>query len=110
MPPRMPLTAPPGGGGATDRATASRSGVPASTRAAVIEARSASRTSSGVVEYTPPDGVMQVGGEWYYTENAQGGGVRSLGLDEGPPRTGEEERKGILDLFRSEDSGASAPQ
>ena len=63
-----------------------------------------------VVEYTPPDGVTQVGGEWYYTENAQGGGVRSLGLDEGAPRTGEEERKGILDLFRSEDSGASAPQ
>ncbi|MGL4188111.1 MAG: penicillin-binding protein 1A [Sphaerotilus sulfidivorans] len=63
-----------------------------------------------VVEYTPPDGVTQVGSEWYYTENAQGGGVRSLGLDEGPPRTGEEERKGILDLFRSDESGASAPQ
>ena len=63
-----------------------------------------------VVEYTPPDGVTQVGGEWDYTENAQGGGVRSLGLDEGPPRTGEEERKGILDLFRSDESGASAPQ
>ncbi|MFM2342264.1 MAG: hypothetical protein RLZZ592_1917 [Pseudomonadota bacterium] len=63
-----------------------------------------------VVEYTPPDGVVQLGGEWYYTENAQGGGVKSLGLDEAPPPTEESDRKGILDLFRSEEnSGASAP-
>ncbi|MDQ5946547.1 MAG: penicillin-binding protein, partial [Pseudomonadota bacterium] len=63
-----------------------------------------------VVEYTPPDGVVQLGGEWYYTENAQGGGVKSLGLDEAPPPTEESDRKGILDLFRSDEStGASAP-
>jgi penicillin-binding protein 1A len=48
----------------------------------------------------PPEGVVQVGGEWYYQEYAQGQGVSSLGLqDELPIPPTPEERKSILDLF-----------
>ena len=54
-----------------------------------------------VAELTPPPGVTQVNGEWYYDEYASGSGVSSLGLEEPPANApGEEERKGILDLFR----------
>jgi penicillin-binding protein 1A len=46
--------------------------------------------------------VVNVGGEWYYNEYANGTGVNSLGLEEAittePPP--DEERKGILDLFK----------
>jgi penicillin-binding protein 1A len=61
-----------------------------------------------VSEYSAPDGITQVGSEWYYTENSQGGGVRSLGLEDVVPRPAEEERKGILDLFRDTD-GVPSP-
>ena len=90
-----------------------------------------------VMEPTPPEGVVNVGGEWYYEEYARGTGVGSLGLSNGgspadtggpapvrgssgeqapgvpgdkslqnsdglpPPRTNNEERKSILDLFRN---------
>ncbi|MDO9313468.1 MAG: penicillin-binding protein 1A [Burkholderiaceae bacterium] len=51
-------------------------------------------------EPLPPEGVVNIGGEWYYEENVQGGGVSSLGLDDhAPAAPDEEERKGILDLF-----------
>ena len=54
-----------------------------------------------VAELTPPPGVTQVNGEWYYDEYASVSGVSSLGLEEPPANApGEEERKGILDLFR----------
>jgi penicillin-binding protein 1A len=59
-----------------------------------------------VAEATPPEGVVNVGGEWYYSEYAQGSGVSSLGLEEpaaaasAPPAQPDEERKSILDLFR----------
>jgi penicillin-binding protein 1A len=54
-----------------------------------------------VSEYTAPDGVVFINGDWYYAENSQGGGVKSLGLEDVTPRpTPSEERKGILDLFR----------
>ncbi|MFM8898801.1 MAG: penicillin-binding protein 1A [Burkholderiales bacterium] len=46
----------------------------------------------------PPEGVVQVGGEWYYQEYAQGQGVSSLGLADPMPVT-QEERKSILDIF-----------
>ena len=51
-------------------------------------------------EPLPPEGVVNIGGEWYYEEYVQGGGVSSLGLeDHAPAAPNEEERKGILDLF-----------
>jgi penicillin-binding protein 1A len=54
-----------------------------------------------VSEASPPEGVKQLGGEWYYVEYAAGGGVTSLGLDEAPAMpTSEDDKRGILDLFR----------
>ena len=49
----------------------------------------------------PPDGVVNLGGEWYFEEYARGAGVSSVGLDEkAPTAPTEEERNSILDLFR----------
>ncbi|WP_298828819.1 penicillin-binding protein 1A [uncultured Piscinibacter sp.] len=56
-----------------------------------------------VSEPVPPPGVVNVGGEWYYAEYADGTGVTTLGLEAPPPidpAVVEEERKGILDLFK----------
>ena len=51
-------------------------------------------------EPLPPEGVVHIGGEWYYEEYLQGGGVSSMGLDDDIPQPPDsEERKGILDLF-----------
>jgi penicillin-binding protein 1A len=36
-----------------------------------------------VMEPTPPEGVINVGGEWYYEEYARGSGVGSLGMSNG---------------------------
>jgi penicillin-binding protein 1A len=48
-----------------------------------------------------PEGVSQVAGEWFYSEYAHGGGVTSLGLEDALPiATTEEEKRGILDLFK----------
>jgi penicillin-binding protein 1A len=53
-------------------------------------------------EAVAPDGVVNVGGDWTYEEYAHGAGIGSLGLDEkAPAPPTEEERKGILDLFRN---------
>jgi penicillin-binding protein 1A len=50
---------------------------------------------------TPPEGVVQQGGYWMFEEYANGNGITSVGLeDKLPPTTTEEERNGILDLFR----------
>jgi penicillin-binding protein 1A len=63
-----------------------------------------------VVEPAAPEGVLNIGGEWYYEEYAKGTGVRSLGLeDRSAPSTSpdgqtppaEEEKKSILDLFKN---------
>ena len=66
-----------------------------------------------VMEPTAPEGVLNVGGEWYYDEYVKGAGVSSLGLeDKGTPPTPEgqppkqalppaDEKKNILDLFRN---------
>jgi penicillin-binding protein 1A len=52
-------------------------------------------------ELPVPEGVVSLGGEWYYEEFAQGAGVSSLGLEEKlPPPPSEEDRNSILDLFR----------
>ena len=51
-------------------------------------------------EPLPPEGVVNIGGEWYYEEYTQGGGVSSVGLEDRTPKPPDpEERKGILDLF-----------
>ncbi len=54
-----------------------------------------------VSEPTAPDGVLNIGGEWYFEEFTHGNGVASLGLeDKLPAAPNEEERSGILDLFK----------
>ncbi len=73
-----------------------------------------------VAEYTPPPGLINVGGEWYYEEYGPGRGVHGLGLQDpwpgavtgngdAEPATGDdaaakpqsEDRRSILDLFRN---------
>ena len=78
-----------------------------------------------VTEYKAPQGVVNVGGEWYYEEYARGSGVSSVGLqdprasaavskpDSGEPADGQQgtapisvlpptdEKKRILDLFKN---------
>jgi penicillin-binding protein 1A len=66
------------------------------------------------MEPTVPPGVVQSGGEWYYTEYARGGGVSNLGgearpttsstrssTDAAPQPPAAEERNRIMDLFRN---------
>jgi penicillin-binding protein 1A len=55
-----------------------------------------------VQEPAAPEGVVNVGGEWFYEEYARGSGVSSVGLEEkAPTAPSEEERNSILDLFRT---------
>ncbi|WP_084267181.1 penicillin-binding protein 1A [Azohydromonas lata] len=58
-----------------------------------------------VQEMEAPQGVVNVGGEWFYEEYAHGEGVTGVGLGDKPPAgaepaASEEERKSILDLFK----------
>ena len=54
-----------------------------------------------VQELSPPEGVVNLGGEWYFEEYTRGTGITSLGLEDTLPKPPEEEeKKGILDLFR----------
>ena len=54
-----------------------------------------------VEQYAVPDGVINLGDEWYYEEYTKGAGVASVGLeDKLPISPDEEERKSILDLFK----------
>ena len=60
---------------------------------------------AAVEEPTPPEGLVNIGGEWYYEEYTPSTGVKELSHDgdgNGQPAsspTTPEERKGILDLF-----------
>ncbi len=62
-----------------------------------------------VFEPAAPEGVINVGGEWYYNEFARGAGVSSMGVGssgagEKPavrPMPPADERRSILDLFRN---------
>ena len=76
-----------------------------------------------VSEYPTPEGVVNMGGEWFYEEYARGSGVSSVGLADRPPTgaaadnpvTGQpvppgaaiqtpppgDERRRILDLFKN---------
>jgi penicillin-binding protein 1A len=63
-----------------------------------------------VMEPPVPEGVVQVGGEWYFDEYAPGKGVTTLGMDSdgsagGQPATipmpAADEKKKILELFKN---------
>ena len=71
-----------------------------------------------VAETPVPPGVVSMGGDWYYEENARTGGAGSLGMESAPssgtgsgaggdagagatPAPAAEERSRILDLFRN---------
>ena len=59
-----------------------------------------------VQEPVAPEGVVHIGGEWYYDEFGKGSGVSGLGLeDKGEPTSGPvtapEEKRRILDLFKN---------
>ena len=64
-----------------------------------------------MVQYTPPAGVIQVGGEWYFEEYGPNQGVQGLGLNDPEPAAPGEgtgaraitpsDRRSILDLFRN---------
>jgi len=59
-----------------------------------------------VTEPAAPEGVLHVGGEWYFDEFAKGAGVSGLGLDKKPdgepqPLPEADEKKKILDLFKN---------
>ncbi len=56
-----------------------------------------------VNDHGVPAGVANVGGEWYYSEYANGGGIAAVGLEERLPTSPPpEERRSILDLFKGE--------
>lgn len=59
-----------------------------------------------VQELTAPEGVVQIGGEWFYDEFGKGAGVSGLGLEEKPDSAGgpfpaPEEKRKILDMFKN---------
>ena len=55
-----------------------------------------------VADLVPPDGVMNVNGEWYFNEFGPASGVSGVGLDDKTPKEStEDEKKSILDLFKS---------
>jgi len=59
-----------------------------------------------VQEATPPEGLLNIAGDWIYEEFAHGAGVGSVGIETSnavpaPTAPTEEERRGILDLFKN---------
>jgi penicillin-binding protein 1A len=69
-----------------------------------------------VEEPSPPDGVVNIGGEWFYEEYTSGTGVKELGPDNSdlepahvPAPSTEEEKRGILDLFGNHEGPRDAP-
>jgi penicillin-binding protein 1A len=58
-----------------------------------------------VMEPAAPEGVVHVGGEWFYDEFTKGSGVSSLGMGDKPEGNAgippEDEKKKILDLFKN---------
>lgn len=54
-----------------------------------------------VQEYSPPEGIVHVDGEWFYEEYTRATGIHSLGLEDTLPTPADDpEKKGILDLFK----------
>ena len=62
-----------------------------------------------VVEYTPPEGLVNIGGEWFYEEYTRTNGVRDVGLNSTesgapsgtPSAPSASEKSDILDMFES---------
>ncbi len=62
-----------------------------------------------VVEYTPPEGLVNIGGEWFYEEYTRTNGVRDVGLNSPesgapsgtPSAPSASEKSDILDMFES---------
>ena len=59
-----------------------------------------------VMEPDVPEGIIHVGGEWYYDEFSKNAGVTGVSLDDKPESNTlslppAEEKKKILDLFRN---------
>lgn len=71
-----------------------------------------------VAQYPAPEGVVNVGGEWYYSEYARGSGVSTVGVQQDPAAANagqppaapggpiqvlppSDEKKRILDLFKN---------
>ncbi len=50
-----------------------------------------------VAEYPAPEGVVNLGGEWYYNEYARGAGVSSLGGGQDPAAVAAEHPRGTAD-------------
>jgi penicillin-binding protein 1A len=65
-----------------------------------IEFMQTALRNTPVAEIQPPEGVVNVNGEWYYEEYSGGQGVRALSNEHAPPPPSDEEKKSILDLFR----------
>ena len=55
-----------------------------------------------VADLVAPDGVTNVNGEWYFNEFGPASGISGLGLDDKQPKEPtEDEKKSILDLFKT---------
>jgi penicillin-binding protein 1A len=59
-----------------------------------------------IQEPVAPEGVVHVGGEWYYDEFGKGSGVSGLNMEEKPepnaePLPAPEEKRKILDMFKN---------
>ena len=73
-----------------------------------IEFMAQALKSVPVMEPSVPEGVVNSGGEWFYSEYASGAGVAALGMDGGAgtdqpqviPLPPADEKKKILDLFK----------
>jgi penicillin-binding protein 1A len=73
-----------------------------------IEFMAQALKNAPVVEAAVPDGVINMGGEWFYDEYAGRAGVSSLGMTNGEnpnqpqviPMPAADEKRKILDLFR----------
>jgi penicillin-binding protein 1A len=62
-----------------------------------------------VMEPSPPEGITNSGGEWYYSEYSNGAGISSVGLNDSKGPAGADvqtlpaadEKKKIMDLFKN---------
>jgi penicillin-binding protein 1A len=56
-----------------------------------------------------PEGVTNIGGEWYFDEFGPTSGVTGLGLeDKSPAQSSDDEKKSILDLFKLTPAASAA--